>query len=94
MSDTIGNIPDSAEGEAKISSYGAVARLWNEVLGSEDEPEPNEDFVAAGGDSLQLVKLLSLIRRELHCRLDLAEVLSRPTVANIASLVESAETSE
>ncbi|MFJ8434735.1 amino acid adenylation domain-containing protein [Kitasatospora sp. NPDC094019] len=65
----------------------AVAGVWCRVLGV-PSARLHSNFVASGGDSIQLLTLLTEIRAELGVELDLLEILAAPTVATMAHLIE------
>ncbi len=51
---------------------------------------PSDDFFDLGGHSLLAVRLLAAIRREMGCDIALSDLLRRPTVEGLASLVREA----
>nr|AKA59500.1 polyketide synthase [uncultured bacterium NM_1663] len=54
--------PPSTNRAERDPLTATLAPIWCDVLGT-DEVDGNEDFFALGGDSLQVVHLLSLVRR-------------------------------
>ncbi|SDT81836.1 amino acid adenylation domain-containing protein [Streptomyces sp. TLI_053] len=76
----IGDAPDTP-------TERAVADVWCRVLGV-PSARLHSNFVASGGDSVQLLTLLTELRAELGVELDLLEVLAAPTVATMAHLIE------
>ncbi|MFD7415719.1 AMP-binding protein [Kitasatospora purpeofusca] len=65
----------------------AVAEVWCRVLGIPSASR-HSNFIASGGDSIQLLTLLSELQAELGVELDLLEILAAPTVATMAHLIE------
>ncbi|MDY0810749.1 amino acid adenylation domain-containing protein [Kitasatospora purpeofusca] len=65
----------------------AVAAVWCRVLGI-PSARLHSNFVSSGGDSIQLLALLSELQAELGVELDLLEILAAPTVATMAHLIE------
>lgn len=69
-----------------------LVAIWREVLGLPDVGI-HDDFFTLGADSLTAARLFARIQRELDCELPLAPVLAAPTVAELAALIESTQTS-
>jgi thioesterase domain-containing protein/aryl carrier-like protein len=63
-----------------------IAELWSDLLGAEARA-PDDDFFALGGTSLQVMALMSRIRREFGVELDVKAVVERPTLAGLAHLI-------
>ncbi|WP_127503547.1 non-ribosomal peptide synthetase/MFS transporter [Actinoplanes solisilvae] len=63
---------------------GGVADLWRSLL-----PGDDDDFFAAGGDSLVAVRLLSALRREFGVAMTLSELYSVATLPALTAAVES-----
>ncbi|MDX3228658.1 amino acid adenylation domain-containing protein [Streptomyces sp. ME19-01-6] len=74
-------------GEPRTEAERAVARLWCHVLGVRSVAV-NTNFMAAGGDSVRLLQMLSAVRDELSVEIPLMDFLSSPTVATVARIVE------
>lgn len=73
--------PRSAEDvEAEIFT------MWTTLLGTEPESR-EQDFFAAGGDSLLAVRMVSLIRSTFRCELSLREVFERQNFAGLVDAV-------
>jgi amino acid adenylation domain-containing protein len=64
-----------------------VVEAWREVLGG-DEPNVHDDFFERGGNSLAAVRLIAEIKRRSGLSLKLRTLFERPTVAEIAALLE------
>ena len=64
-----------------------VAHLWSQVLGR-DITSRDDDFFASGGHSLLATRVLALIEEKLGVALKLRELLTAPTVADLATLLE------
>ena len=85
--------PVKATGEARRFSppQGAIelqlAAIWSELLGT-SEIGREDDFFSLGGHSLMALRMFSRISREFGRSLPLAALLSHPTIARLASLLE------
>lgn len=80
-------VPDSTTADASLDGTAAeVTRIWRDLLGT--EAGPDEDFVSAGGNSLQLYKLRNRIRTDFGLTLSFRELLDHPTIADQARLIE------
>ncbi|WP_052709178.1 acyl carrier protein [Streptomyces sp. NRRL S-495] len=64
-----------------------MADVWCRVLGI-PSARLHSNFIASGGDSIQLLTLLAELQAELGVELDLLEILAAPTVATMAHLIE------
>jgi acyl-coenzyme A synthetase/AMP-(fatty) acid ligase/acyl carrier protein len=71
----------------------ALADIWQEVLGVE-KIGVHDDFFQLGGHSIIAMKLTSRIVSELQTKLPVSAVFSAPTVAGLASTLDSASHSE
>jgi acyl-coenzyme A synthetase/AMP-(fatty) acid ligase/aryl carrier-like protein len=65
----------------------AIAGIWQELLGH-DRFGADEVFLAAGGDSLLAMRVLTRVRQLLGVDVALADFLRAPTVAALAEAVE------
>jgi aryl carrier-like protein len=65
----------------------AIAGIWQELLGH-DRFGAGETFLAAGGDSLLAMRVLTRLRRQLGVDVALADFLRAPTVAALAETVD------
>ncbi|MER7892977.1 amino acid adenylation domain-containing protein [Micromonospora sp. NPDC094482] len=70
----------------------AVARIWARLLGA--APEPQTDFLAAGGNSIAAMRLVAALRAELGRHVDTQDVFTGRTFANLVDRVAAAESSE
>ncbi len=62
-----------------------VRAAWRDLLGP-DDIEPGDDFFAAGGDSLLLVRLADRLHRALHRDVPVHELLMAPTLAGMVAV--------
>lgn len=65
-----------------------VARLWESLLGI-DGIGAEDRFFDLGGNSLLLTQLLAQIRKSFRLELSLTLLFERPTIADIAKLIEA-----
>ncbi|MEU8108759.1 SDR family NAD(P)-dependent oxidoreductase [Nonomuraea muscovyensis] len=71
----------------------AVAGLWAELFGV-PVSDPEADFFALGGHSLLAVRMLGALGERFGVSLSLRDLLSAPTVAGMAGLIEAARQAE
>ena len=64
-----------------------LARLWSRVLGFE-RIGVNDNFFELGGNSLSATQLVSQVRQTLEVELPLRDLFQRPTISQLASLIE------
>ncbi|UAC02201.1 amino acid adenylation domain-containing protein [Dactylosporangium vinaceum] len=67
----------------------AVAELWGKVL-HRPRPALDDEFVAAGGQSLRAMQLVAALRTGLHRDVAVEDVLAARTLGALAGLVEAA----
>lgn len=67
----------------------AVARLWEKLLGIAGI-SAQDSFFELGGNSLLLTQLLAQIRKRFRLELSLTSLFERPTIADIAALIDKA----
>ena len=67
----------------------ALARIWADTLDL-DEVGIDDDFLALGGDSLRVMRMLTRLREELGVSLRMSQLIKTPTVAAMAALVVEA----
>ena len=65
-----------------------LARIWAELLKLE-EVGIHDDYFALGGNSLLAVNLIARIEAQFGVKLPVTSIIEAPTVARLASLVES-----
>ena len=66
----------------------AVAEIWAEALGVE-RVGAEDDFFELGGHSLMAARVISRVRERFRIEVPLRDVYQRPTVANMARLIEA-----
>ncbi|GAA4225100.1 hypothetical protein GCM10022254_06250 [Actinomadura meridiana] len=64
-----------------------VIGIWNEILGV-TTLGPHSDFMASGGDSVQVLRLLTEVNDRLGVEIPLLDFLVQPTVAAMAAFIE------
>ncbi len=65
----------------------AIAGIWRELLGH-DRFGADEGFLAAGGDSLLAMRVLTRVRQQFGVEVALPDFLRASTVASLAQAVE------
>ncbi|MFS8103879.1 AMP-binding protein [Lentzea alba] len=83
----------TGDGQPTTDEERAIAEIWAKLL-RRDDLRTDQHFVRLGGDSLQLVRMIALVRERFGTRLDLLEVLREPTIHAIAGLVTRESTVE
>ncbi len=89
--------PDTARPEVD-ADYAAprnpiqevLAGIWSELLGVE-RVGVDDDFFQLGGHSLLVAKLAARVRQAFQVEISLVEVFKKPTVAELAGVIERAE---
>ncbi|MEV0256054.1 phosphopantetheine-binding protein [Streptomyces sp. NPDC050732] len=71
------------------SAQETLGRFWSELLGVENV-QPDDDFFTLGGKSLQAVKFLLRVRRELGVDLPAPLFFKNSTLRQCAEAVEAA----
>jgi acyl carrier protein len=61
--------------------------MWKSVLGG-PMPEPDADFFLAGGDSLQLIKLVVEVSARYGRDFDYERFFEMPTLATLVTLLD------
>jgi len=80
----------AATGGSRVSLEQAVTRIWCEVL-ELPASELGEDFMASGGDSVQLLQLLARVKEDFGVELPLLAFLSEPTIESIVDRIAATE---
>ncbi|MDW3191872.1 MAG: amino acid adenylation domain-containing protein [Cytophagales bacterium] len=65
-----------------------IQQYWKEVLGTDHSMSLDVNFFQLGGHSLNAVKLIHLINKNLSVSLELGEVFKYPTIAQIVKRIE------
>lgn len=74
--------------EKKLSAF------WNEVLNSKEPISVNDNFFVLGGHSLNAVKLIGLIAKQLSFTINLKTIFDYPTIELLASYLQELKTSQ
>jgi amino acid adenylation domain-containing protein len=69
----------------------SVAKVWREVL-KKDQVGIHDNFFELGGHSLLGAKLISNLRRNLHCELSLIDVFQSPTIERLTEVIYQRQT--
>ena len=86
----LANQPMGQAGEVEQPRPGTeaeVAEVWSAVLGT-DRIGRRDDFFALGGNSLQAVRIVAKMRQACGLPLTPSDLLSRPTVADLAARID------
>jgi amino acid adenylation domain-containing protein/non-ribosomal peptide synthase protein (TIGR01720 family) len=67
----------------------ALAAIWRQLLGSTREIGMTENFFEAGGNSLLAMQILYRVQDRLGCRLEIADVFSYQTIAQLAKFIDA-----
>ncbi|MDK1474483.1 SDR family NAD(P)-dependent oxidoreductase [Streptomyces sp. 549] len=87
-----GAAPATAEGSGpRTAAERALAALWSQLLGF-PVADRDADFFALGGHSLLATRMLARLRDDHGVELRLSDLLARPTVAALATLLPAADT--
>src|SRR5262249_7350210 len=93
-------LEDAAETRAPSVSWSdrslveqTIAGIWRELLGH-DRFGADEGFLAAGGDSLLAMRVLTRVRQQLGVEIALPDFLQASTVAALAASVERQRTED
>ncbi|UCG98355.1 MAG: non-ribosomal peptide synthetase, partial [Burkholderiales bacterium] len=78
--------PDRPRTEPRNAVEARVAAIWRDVLGI-GELGVDDQFLDLGGDSLQAMRIAGRVYREFGLAVSQGQLLSRPTVAEMAALV-------
>jgi hypothetical protein len=65
-----------------------VARIWQELLGLPELPQPHETFFQLGGNSLLAMRCLNRVNSAFGIGIGIGEVYARSELAAFAALVE------
>jgi len=88
------HLPDPLEKEVDYIPPGDVIEkklqeLWSEILGLEKEKiSVNHHFFLLGGNSLNIMSLISKIHKELDIRIPLGEIFYHPTIQTQAEIIK------
>lgn len=64
-----------------------ILAVFREVLGRPDI-EPHDDYFELGGDSLNALRIVGRIRRDLGVRVRISELAAHPTITAFADVVD------
>ncbi len=76
--------------EARTETEAGVVELWREVLGVE-RVSVEDNFFEVGGHSLLATRLMSQVRRRFGVEVELRRFFERPSVEDLAQMVELAQ---
>ena len=76
-------VAQSAQDDSDIGTVQRVAAIWQEILGTASA-DPDEHFLAAGGTSLQAIRLMAAIEAEFSRAPEIADFMLRPTISALA----------
>jgi amino acid adenylation domain-containing protein/FkbM family methyltransferase len=90
--------PETSESDARgfvaprTPGEEALAAIWAEVLGT-TRVGVTDNFFELGGHSLSAIQVIARLRERTGLRLDLLGFFEKPTVAELAELIDATETS-
>jgi aryl carrier-like protein len=64
-----------------------VAQIWHEVLDDASDVDPHVNFFDAGGDSVRLMRLRSLINERLAVDIPILDLFEHTTIARMTELI-------
>lgn len=75
-----------------VLDRGAVERdlissVYPEVLGTDCQVGPDDDFFGLGGDSIELMRLVALAQERFDVDVEIQDFFATPTAACLADLV-------
>ena len=65
-----------------------IAAIWQSVLNTQEIPEADEDFFDFGGDSLDIIKVRTMLSDLAGREIEITELFTDPTVSGMAALVQ------
>ena len=80
--------PHNQAGLPRTATERALDEIWRQVLGV-DTSDIHASFFDLGGHSLLAIRLFTVIEERFRRRLPLTTLLERPTIAQLAALVDS-----
>ncbi len=78
--------PDTPDADA----FTIVQAVWQELLGVE-QPKPDDNWYALGGDSLLTTRVISLLEQRCQVSLSLNEFFNASTLAEMVAALETAQ---
>ncbi|WP_046759183.1 non-ribosomal peptide synthetase, partial [Kordia jejudonensis] len=89
------NLPSPATDDYKTANYVApsteiekqLVAIWEEQL---ELPQIGiyDDFFELGGDSIKIIRLISMLNKQFDTKVELAKFYQNPTITNLATLVQ------
>lgn len=64
-----------------------IGSIWGQVLGI-DEMDTNEDFFKMGGDSIQAIQIVNLVKERNECEINITDVFEYSTVSKFADFIK------
>jgi amino acid adenylation domain-containing protein len=89
---SIGQVPfaPSPAVSASLDTTGKLADIWRIILKT-PEVGIHDNFFSVGGHSLLILQLQSLIRRRFSREVSIPELFARPTIAELAEILDAPE---
>lgn len=85
------SITDEIAQVAETQLEKSIATYFTDVLGMQEVLNINDNFFSLGGHSLNAVKLINRIEKELHRKVSLKTIFDYPTIATLAGFLERTE---
>ena len=92
------NLPSPASDDYKTANYVAprteiekqLAEIWEEQL---ELPQVGiyDDFFELGGDSIKIIRLISVLNKQYETKIGLAKFYQNPTITNLVTLISGEE---
>ena len=70
----------------------AILQIWKQVLG-EKSIRLSDNFFLLGGDSIKVIRVCNIVHKQLDFRISFQQFLDNPTISELASFVERADSS-
>ncbi|MCP4156923.1 MAG: amino acid adenylation domain-containing protein [bacterium] len=68
-----------------------ILEIWNQLLKPDEEISTTDEFHKLGGNSINIMTLVSIINREFDIKITLAQVFKNPTIQKQAAIIEKEE---
>ncbi|SFJ59664.1 AMP-binding protein, partial [Thermoflavimicrobium dichotomicum] len=66
--------------------YPALQKIWGAIL-NQEEINVDDNFFQLGGDSIKAIQLISMINQRFHCRLQIGDLYTSPTIRKLGEKI-------